>query len=229
MRGGRLPRRAGERRHFALATSSSRSRPGASHFEPVRVQPPALHPVLLGHHRRAEVHRARHRRHAAAAPEGAPAAQRREARRPPVLLHHAGLDDVELAGVGPRLGRDAAAATTARRSSARGNVLFDLADAEGMTHFGTSAKFIDAIAKTGLKPSETHRLEQLRAVLSTGSPLAPEGFDYVYAEREERRLPVVHLRRHRHRLVLRARQPDRAGVARRDPGQGAGDGRRGVR
>jgi acetoacetyl-CoA synthetase len=62
----------------------------------------------------------------------------------------------------------------------RGKVLFDLAEAEGMTHFGTSAKFIDAIAKTGLKPKETHRLEKLRAVLSTGSPLIPEGFDYVY-------------------------------------------------
>jgi acetoacetyl-CoA synthetase len=62
----------------------------------------------------------------------------------------------------------------------RGKVLFDYADAEGMTHFGTSAKFIDALAKAGLKPKETHRLDKLRAVLSTGSPLAPEGFDYVY-------------------------------------------------
>jgi acetoacetyl-CoA synthetase len=63
----------------------------------------------------------------------------------------------------------------------RGRILFDFADAEGMTHFGTSAKFIDAIAKIRLKPAETHRLQKLRAVLSTGSPLAPEGFDYVYA------------------------------------------------
>jgi acetoacetyl-CoA synthetase len=62
----------------------------------------------------------------------------------------------------------------------RGKVLFDYAEGEGMTHFGTSAKFIDAIAKAGLKPKETHRLDKLRAVLSTGSPLAPEGFDYVY-------------------------------------------------
>jgi acetoacetyl-CoA synthetase len=62
----------------------------------------------------------------------------------------------------------------------RGKVLFDFADAEGMTHFGTSAKFIDALAKTGVKPKQTHRLEKLRAILSTGSPLAPEGFDYVY-------------------------------------------------
>ncbi len=62
----------------------------------------------------------------------------------------------------------------------RGTVLFDYADAEGMTHLGTSAKFIDAIAKIGLEPRRTHGLEALRVVLSTGSPLLPEGFDYVY-------------------------------------------------
>jgi acetoacetyl-CoA synthetase len=62
----------------------------------------------------------------------------------------------------------------------RGRILFDFADAAGMTHFGTSAKFIDAVAKVGLKPKETHRLDALRAVLSTGSPLLPEGFDYIY-------------------------------------------------
>jgi acetoacetyl-CoA synthetase len=62
----------------------------------------------------------------------------------------------------------------------RGNILFDYADAEGMTHFGTSAKFIDAIAKIDLKPVNTHRLGALRAMLSTGSPLVPESFDYVY-------------------------------------------------
>jgi acetoacetyl-CoA synthetase len=63
----------------------------------------------------------------------------------------------------------------------RGRILFDYAQAEGMTHFGTSAKYIDAIAKIGLRPRETHRLEALRAMLSTGSPLMAEGFDYVYA------------------------------------------------
>jgi len=62
----------------------------------------------------------------------------------------------------------------------RGRVLFDFADAEHMTHFGTSAKYIDAIAKVGLEPRRTHKLAALRAVLSTGSPLMPEGFDYVY-------------------------------------------------
>jgi len=61
-----------------------------------------------------------------------------------------------------------------------GRILFDYADAERTTHLGTSAKFIDAIAKAGVEPRRTHRLEALRTVLSTGSPLAPEGFDYVY-------------------------------------------------
>ena len=63
-----------------------------------------------------------------------------------------------------------------------GAILFDYADAESMTHFGTSAKFIDAIAKAGLKPRESHRLEALRTIFSTGSPLAPESFDYVYRD-----------------------------------------------
>ena len=62
----------------------------------------------------------------------------------------------------------------------RGNILFDYAEAEGMTHFGTSAKFIDAIAKISLAPMKTHKLEDLRAIFSTGSPLVAEAFDYVY-------------------------------------------------
>ncbi|BBA32015.1 acetoacetyl-CoA synthetase [Methylocaldum marinum] len=61
-----------------------------------------------------------------------------------------------------------------------GDVLFDFADAEGMTHFGTSAKYIDALLKAGLEPKRTHRLTALRTLLSTGSPLAPGSFDYVY-------------------------------------------------
>jgi acetoacetyl-CoA synthetase len=62
----------------------------------------------------------------------------------------------------------------------RPGVLFDFADATGMTLFGTSAKFIDAANKAGLEPARTHRLEALRTMTSTGSPLAPESFDYVY-------------------------------------------------
>ncbi len=61
-----------------------------------------------------------------------------------------------------------------------GNILFDYADAEKMTFFGTSAKYIDALNKSGLDPKSTHDLSSLRLVTSTGSPLVPEGFDYVY-------------------------------------------------
>ncbi|CAE7893708.1 acsA2 [Symbiodinium necroappetens] len=61
-----------------------------------------------------------------------------------------------------------------------GNILFDYADAEGMTLFGTSAKYIDACNKAELAPRETHDLATVRTICSTGSPLVPEGFDYVY-------------------------------------------------
>jgi acetoacetyl-CoA synthetase len=63
-----------------------------------------------------------------------------------------------------------------------GRMLFDLADEEGITHFGTSAKFLDAAAKGNVEPMRTHELAPLRAIFSTGSPLAPEGFDYVYSK-----------------------------------------------
>jgi acetoacetyl-CoA synthetase len=62
-------------------------------------------------------------------------------------------------------------------SSAR---LPDLIDAEQITHFGTSAKYIDGCHKGGSEPRTTHSLVSLRAILSTGSPLLPESFDYIY-------------------------------------------------
>lgn len=62
-----------------------------------------------------------------------------------------------------------------------GRLLFRMAAEERLTHFGTSAKFIDSIAKAGLKPRESFDLSALRVIFSTGSPLAPEAFDYVYA------------------------------------------------
>ncbi len=61
-----------------------------------------------------------------------------------------------------------------------GNVLFDFADDTSMTLFGTSAKFIDAVVKADLTPKRTHRLDSLKTMTSTGSPLAPENFDFVY-------------------------------------------------
>jgi acetoacetyl-CoA synthetase len=58
--------------------------------------------------------------------------------------------------------------------------LFRFAEEERFHVFGTSAKFIDAVAKSGLEPARDHDLGSLRTLLSTGSPLAPEGFDFVY-------------------------------------------------
>jgi acetoacetyl-CoA synthetase len=58
--------------------------------------------------------------------------------------------------------------------------LFDIADEEGITIFGTSAKFIDAVRKTGWRPRDSNGLASLRTLLSTGSPLASESFEFVY-------------------------------------------------
>lgn len=58
--------------------------------------------------------------------------------------------------------------------------LFDCIDAHQINIFGTSAKYIDAVKKSGLVPRQSHSLSSLRAVLSTGSPLVPESFDFVY-------------------------------------------------
>jgi len=64
--------------------------------------------------------------------------------------------------------------------AARGHVLWDFAEAERMTHFGTSAKYIDAAKKICLVPRKDHALPELRTLFTTGSPLSPEGFDYIY-------------------------------------------------
>jgi acetoacetyl-CoA synthetase len=58
--------------------------------------------------------------------------------------------------------------------------LWDYAEQEKFTILGTSARWIAACDKAGLKPAGTHDLHHLRAVLSTGSPLAPDSFDYIY-------------------------------------------------
>ncbi len=61
-----------------------------------------------------------------------------------------------------------------------GNAIFDYADAAGMTVFGTSAKYIDAVRNQGLSPIDSHDLSSVKAILTTGSVLVPESFDFVY-------------------------------------------------
>jgi acetoacetyl-CoA synthetase len=61
-----------------------------------------------------------------------------------------------------------------------GNAVFDFADAEKMTYFGTSAKFIDSVRKADLRPIDSHDLASVRTISSTGSPLSPQDFRFVY-------------------------------------------------
>lgn len=67
--------------------------------------------------------------------------------------------------------------------------LFDLIDQEKISVFGTSANYISLCEKSHLVPKQTHQLTSLKTILSTGSPLLPENFDYVY----EQIKPDVHL------------------------------------
>ncbi|WP_420963851.1 acetoacetate--CoA ligase [Brucella sp. IR073] len=60
--------------------------------------------------------------------------------------------------------------------------LLDLIDAEAITIFGTSAKYIDAMAKANMTPRTTHSFASLKTILSTGSPLLPQNFDYIYRD-----------------------------------------------
>lgn len=62
----------------------------------------------------------------------------------------------------------------------QGKILWDYVQAEGITHFGVSAKYLDACLKAQLNPMQTYHLEKLKVIFSTGSPLSPDGFDYVY-------------------------------------------------
>ena len=59
------------------------------------------------------------------------------------------------------------------------NKLWDLAEKEKINLFGTSAKYIDAVRKSGYKPNKHNQLKFLKCLCSTGSPLSPESFDFI--------------------------------------------------
>ena len=61
-----------------------------------------------------------------------------------------------------------------------GYALAELVEREGVTHFGTSAKYLDSLSKKSLRPIDRYKFAPLRTVFSTGSPLSAEGFEYVY-------------------------------------------------
>jgi acetoacetyl-CoA synthetase len=62
------------------------------------------------------------------------------------------------------------------------HILWDFVEQERISIFGTSAKYLSAIEKAGVKPRESHDLSRLRLLMSTGSPLAHEGYDYIYRD-----------------------------------------------
>ena len=61
-----------------------------------------------------------------------------------------------------------------------GRALWEMVEREQISIFGTSAKYISALEKSGLRPIDEFDVSSIRTILSTGSPLAPEGFDFVY-------------------------------------------------
>ena len=61
-------------------------------------------------------------------------------------------------------------------------VLFEYAEKEGITIFGTSAKYLAAIEQEGVKPGQKYDLSKVKAILSTGSPLSVESFEFVYRD-----------------------------------------------
>ena len=62
------------------------------------------------------------------------------------------------------------------------SALWTMSEAEDITLFGASAKYFDALKKAEASPKKTHELSSLRTICSTGSPLSPEGFDYIHRD-----------------------------------------------
>ena len=80
--------------------------------------------------------------------------------------------------------------------------MFQLAQDEGMSLFGTSARYIASVEKAGLIPKEKFDLSRLKVMTSTASPLSEESFRFVYSSNQERYLPRFHFRRHGHYFMF---------------------------
>ncbi len=110
-----------------------------------------------------------------------------------------------------------------------GNTLFDLAD-EAACHALRHVGEVHRRSGQGGPVADDVRIgcDTVRTITSTGSPLAPESFDFVYEHVKSDVTSRVDIRRHRYRGTLRRRQSQRPGLARRNPGAGAWDESRGV-
>ena len=95
--------------------------------------------------------------------------------------------------------------------------LWEMAAREKLTVFGTSARYITSLEQAEARPGTNHDLGSLRAVLSTGSPLPVEGFEYTYREvKKDLQLASI-FRRHGYQRLFRPGQSHRPGVRRRTP------------
>ena len=237
--GARDPARAADRRaHRRAALSSTATRPldglptaatlarfrsrpsrrGAIAFERL----PFDHPLYIlyssRHDGRAEMHRPRRRRHAAPAPEGAPAALRRPPRRPRASISpRCGWMMWNWLVSAPRLRGDAAALRRLALPSRRATCCSTMRERRALhllRHLGQVHR--RAAARPASRRPTRHDLAALRTIASTGSPLVPESFDYVYRRQSSATSACLDLRRHRHRLLLRAAatRSARSGAAR---------------
>ncbi len=147
--------------------------------------------------------------------QGASAAHRREAGRSPVLLHDLRLDDVELARERARLRGDDRPLRRLAAPSGAGSRSGGWPRTKASRSSGRARATSRRSRRRDTGPRERHGLAVLRTLLSTGSPLGPEQFDFVCQRHRAGRAARVDLRRHGHRLLLRARQSAAARVPRR--------------
>ena len=219
--------RDSERRHLGRLRFVRRWR--GSVVRAAAVQPSALHPLLLGHDRRTEVHRAWRRRDAHPAPQGASASLRHRRGRPRLLLHDLRLDDVELARLCAGVRRDAGLvrriAVLSRRQcsvrSRRRDGHDALRDVTQVHRRGGEGR-----ARADDIPPARDRAHHHVNRLAAGA----RRLRFRLRADQARRPPRVDLRRNGHRrTALRGGNPNGAGVARRAPGAGARNEGRSVR
>ena len=161
-----------------LVASCGRTAPADLSRRAGAVRPPALHPLLLGHHRPAQADRARPRRHHARAPQGARPARRPRPRRPLLLVLHHRLDDVELPGRRACWSGRPSCSSTATRASPTSTRCGGSPGRAASPASAPAPPFLLACRKAGLEPGRDarprraarHRLHR-RAAAGRGLPL----------------------------------------------------------
>mmetsp|Transcript_9168 Transcript_9168/g.20441 ORF Transcript_9168/g.20441 Transcript_9168/m.20441 type:complete len:464 (-) Transcript_9168:646-2037(-) len=205
-RASRLAKRAAALSRRQLGRFRRRRACPRRRVHPRGLLPPAVCPLLVGHNRHAEEHRARRGEHAAAARQGADAPLRPAADRPHALLHHVRLDDVELDDLLALRRRGGRLLRRLRRlSQARLAVGPDRARAHHSP--GIVAALLPGMPRARASDGAERPLGAPRDLLDRLAAL-PGGLRVRVREGEGRRDARLHLGRHRHLLVLRAGQPD---------------------